>query len=329
MRLLGELGRRRLPGPDRPHRLVSDNESRVRLENRELATQDGLGRTVLALAVGLADAGDHAQAGLERCVRAPAGGLVGLPEVLPALRVPDDRSLDAQLLQRRRRNLPGERPLGLPVHVLRVHGPTALDRLAKRCERRTDDDVHICRRPKAGEKLARRARAFVHLPVRRDQHRPILRGFALPSCGERAFVAGESAKTVWYAVAANAAIAVAKGVAGAFTGSSALLAEAAHSVADTSNQGMLRVSLSLGERPPDEEHPFGYGKERFFWTLLASVVIFLAGAVFAIGHGTLRLINPPAKKESFPVVYATIAFAFVAEGISFWRAIQQTRKAVR
>jgi cation diffusion facilitator family transporter len=140
--------------------------------------------------------------------------------------------------------------------------------------------------------------------------------------------AGEK-QTVWYAVAANAAIAVAKAVAGAITGSSALLAEAAHSIADTSNQGMLRVSLTLGERPPDEEHPFGYGKERFFWTLLASVVIFLAGAVFAIGDGTLRLISPPAKKESFLVVYGTIAFAFVAEGISFWRAIRQTRAEVR
>jgi cation diffusion facilitator family transporter len=141
--------------------------------------------------------------------------------------------------------------------------------------------------------------------------------------------AGGEKKTVWYAVAANAAIAIAKAAAGMLTGSSALLAEAAHSIADTTNQGLLRVSLTLGERPPDEEHPFGYGKERFFWTLLASVVIFLAGAVFAIGDGTMRLISPPAKQESFLVVYGTIAFAFVAEGISFWRAIGQTRDAQR
>jgi len=141
--------------------------------------------------------------------------------------------------------------------------------------------------------------------------------------------AGGEKRTVWYAVAANAAVAIVKGTAGLLTGSSALLAEAAHSVADTTNQGLLRVSLTLGERPPDEEHPFGYGKERFFWTLLASVVIFLAGAVFAIGEGTLRLISPPAKQESFLVVYGTIAFAFVAEGISFWRAIGQTREAQR
>lgn len=142
-------------------------------------------------------------------------------------------------------------------------------------------------------------------------------------------MAAGSKKTVWYAVAANAAIAAVKAAAGLATGSSALLAEAAHSVADTANQGMLRVSLSLGERPPDEEHPFGYGKELFFWTLLASVVIFLAGAVFAVGDGTLRLLRPSAKNESFWVVYATIAFAFVAEGVSFARALRQTRAEVR
>jgi cation diffusion facilitator family transporter len=141
--------------------------------------------------------------------------------------------------------------------------------------------------------------------------------------------AGGEKRTVWYAVAANAAIAIVKGVAGIATGSSALLAEAAHSVADTTNQGLLRVSLTLGERPPDEEHPFGYGKERFFWTLLASVIVFLAGAVFAIGEGTLRLLRPPSKEENFLVVYGTIAFAFAAEGFSFWRAITQTRAEQR
>lgn len=142
-------------------------------------------------------------------------------------------------------------------------------------------------------------------------------------------MAGSSTRTVWYAIAANAAIAVVKAVAGVLTGSSALLAEAAHSVADTANQGMLRVSMTLGERPPDEEHPFGYGKERFFWTLLASIVIFLAGAVFAVGHGALTLLHPPNTKENFTVVYATIAFAFVAEGISLRRALTQTRGEVR
>jgi cation diffusion facilitator family transporter len=113
------------------------------------------------------------------------------------------------------------------------------------------------------------------------------------------------------------------------SGSSALLAEAAHSVADTTNQLLLLVSIGLGERPPDEEHPFGYGKERFFWTLLAAVMIFLAGAVFSVGEGVLRLVRPPREGESFLLAYATIAFAFVAEGISFVRAMRQTRREAR
>ena len=100
------------------------------------------------------------------------------------------------------------------------------------------------------------------------------------------------------AVGANATIAVVKGVAGAVSGSSALLAEAAHSVADTSNQILLLVSIGLGDRPPDEEHPFGYGKERFFWTLLAAMLIFLAGAIFSIGQGVLSLCPAAARRAS-------------------------------
>src|ERR687883_1515355 len=147
--------------------------------------------------------------------------------------------------------------------------------------------------------------------------------------GNRGAVASASRKTVLVAVAANATIATVKGVAGTLSGSSALLAEAAHSVADTTNQLLLFVSIGLGEREPDEEHPFGYGKERFFWTLLAAVLIFLAGAVFSIGEGLLRLLRPPTKEESFVLAYATIAFAAVAEGISFARAIRQTRAEAR
>jgi cation diffusion facilitator family transporter len=142
--------------------------------------------------------------------------------------------------------------------------------------------------------------------------------------GKGASVAGESRKTVLVAVTANATIATVKSVAGAVSGSSALLAEAAHSVADTTNQLLLLVSIGRGEREPDEEHPFGYGKERFFWTLLAAVLIFLAGAVFSIGEGVLRLLRPTAK-ESFALAMGTIVFAFVAEGISFVRAIRQVR----
>ena len=82
---------------------------------------------------------------------------------------------------------------------------------------------------------------------------------------------GESRITILYALAANVALAVAKLVAGLLTGSAALLAEAAHSVADTVDQLALLFSLRMGRRPPDEEHQFGHGMERFFWAFLAAV----------------------------------------------------------
>ena len=135
-------------------------------------------------------------------------------------------------------------------------------------------------------------------------------------------------KTVLIALAANAAITVVKLVAGIVSGSAAMLAEGAHSVADTANQGFLLLSIQRGERAPDEEHPFGHGKERFFWSFLAAVMIFLAGAVFSVGQGVLELVSS-RKETSFGLVYGTLAFAFVAEGLSLIRAVRQTRADAR
>jgi cation diffusion facilitator family transporter len=132
-------------------------------------------------------------------------------------------------------------------------------------------------------------------------------------------------KTVLVALAANASIAIAKGAAGLLTGSAAMLAEAAHSVADMANQAFLLTSLALGEKGPDQEHPFGHGKERFFWAFLAAVLIFVAGAVFSIGYGVLELLRS-ASEGSYAVAYATLAFAFLAEGTSLIRAVRQVRR---
>src|ERR1044072_5499536 len=109
-------------------------------------------------------------------------------------------------------------------------------------------------------------------------------------------------KTVLIALAANAAIAVVKGIAGVLSGSAAMLAEAAHSVADAANQGFLLLSIARGRKKPDLEHPFGHGKERFFWSFLAAVLIFLAGAVFSIGQGVLEMIRPE-NESSYALVY--------------------------
>jgi cation diffusion facilitator family transporter len=136
---------------------------------------------------------------------------------------------------------------------------------------------------------------------------------------------GESRRTVLIALAANAAIALAKVVGGLIAGSSAMLSEAAHSVADTMNQVFLLVSLRFSRREPDLEHPFGYGKERFFWSFMAAVVIFVSGAVFSAFQGIERIAAAGSEKESFGVAYAVLGFALVAEGISLARAIRQTR----
>jgi cation diffusion facilitator family transporter len=143
-------------------------------------------------------------------------------------------------------------------------------------------------------------------------------------------VHSESRKTIFAALGANLAIAIAKLVAGMLGHSAALLAEAAHSTADTMNQVFLLVSLQLGDRRPDEGHPFGYGKERFFWALLAAVFIFVSGAVFSLFEGVRTLLGGSFGKETaFLISYAVLVFSLLAEGGSLLRAISQVRAEAR
>src|SRR3954470_9794739 len=142
-------------------------------------------------------------------------------------------------------------------------------------------------------------------------------------------MASESHKTVYLALAANAGIAVAKGVGGALSGSSAMLAEAAHSVADTTNQVLLLASLRLSERRPDAQHPFGYGKERFFWSFMAAIFIFVSGALFSIYEGVERMLSGKASEGSAGIAFAVLALALVLEGASLIRAGRQARGEAR
>ena len=89
-------------------------------------------------------------------------------------------------------------------------------------------------------------------------------------------------RTIYAALAANSLIAIAKFFAGFVSGSAAVLAEGVHPLANTTNQLFLLVSLRLSESPPDPEHPYGYGKDRFFWSLLEAFGLFTAGAVFSV-----------------------------------------------
>src|SRR5215212_8196008 len=141
--------------------------------------------------------------------------------------------------------------------------------------------------------------------------------------------AGESRKTVLIALAANAAIAVAKLGGGLLSGSAAMFAEAAHSLADTTNQAFLLVSIQLGKREPTPERPFGFGQERYLWTFMAAVGMFLAGAIFAIGFGGMELATGGGEREGFLIAYVVLGVSFAAEGTSWVRAFRQTRGEAR
>jgi cation diffusion facilitator family transporter len=134
----------------------------------------------------------------------------------------------------------------------------------------------------------------------------------------------ESRRTVLVALAANAAIMVVKAIGGVVSGSSALMAEAAHSVADTANEGFLLASLSRSTREADDDHPFGYGQERFLWAFVAAIGIFVAGAGFSFYQG-IEAIMGGQDESHFGIAYAILGFAVVAEGISLLRAVRQTR----
>jgi len=132
----------------------------------------------------------------------------------------------------------------------------------------------------------------------------------------------ESVGTVILAGSANLAIAVAKLVAGLVSGSSAMLSEAAHSLADTITEVFLYVALVRGRQPADEQHPFGHGKESFVWAFIAALFTFVGGAGFSIYHGVMAIVSDE-KTGDFLWSYVVLAISFVAEGTSFLRAQRQ------
>lgn len=136
-------------------------------------------------------------------------------------------------------------------------------------------------------------------------------------------------RTIYVAMAANLVIAVTEAVAAMLTGSKAMLAESAHSLADTVDQIFLRVSVSRANRVADQKHPFGYGKERFFWAFLAAVFIFVTGSVISIAEGVRALVGGGHEVTRFGISYVVLGVGGVAQGISFVRASRQVRAAAR
>ena len=133
-----------------------------------------------------------------------------------------------------------------------------------------------------------------------------------------------SARTVWVAFGANFLVGVAKSIAAVVTGSASMLAEAAHSWADTGNEVFLLVANRRSYRPPDRAHPLGHGREAYVWSLLAALGLFVAGAAVSVTHGIQELIKPEPATD-FVVGYVVLALSFVLEGISFLRSVRQAR----
>ena len=137
--------------------------------------------------------------------------------------------------------------------------------------------------------------------------------------------AGGGTKAVLAALFANLAIAIAKFVGFSVTRSASMLAEGVHSCADTGNQALLLLGGRLSKRDPTPRHPFGYGRERYFWSFVVSIILFTLGALFAINEG-IEKVRHPHELESLWVAIGILIFGIVVESLSFRTAIVESNK---
>ena len=138
----------------------------------------------------------------------------------------------------------------------------------------------------------------------------------------------ESIASIFAAIAGNLLIAVTKFTASYFTGSSAMLSEGIHSVVDTGNGVLMLIGVRKSKKPPDTQHPFGHGRELYFWSLVVAFSIFAVGGGLSIYEGILHVLNPePIQNAEWN--YAVLGLSAVFEGISWyfgWRAFDKVRR---
>ena len=137
---------------------------------------------------------------------------------------------------------------------------------------------------------------------------------------------GDSTRAVLFALGANFAIAVAKGVAAFFTGSSAMLAETVHSLADCGNQLLLLLGMRQARRPASPEYPLGYGKAIYFWSFLVAVMLFTVGGMFSLYEGIHKLQQPEPLRMWWWAA-GVLVFGIVAESVSMRACMQEVNKA--
>jgi len=138
--------------------------------------------------------------------------------------------------------------------------------------------------------------------------------------------AAHNNRTLLIAFGANLGIAASKFAAAAITGSSAMLTEGVHSVVDSTNQLLLMWGRRQSRKPPDKYHPFGYGRELYFWSFVVAVLVFALGAGVSIYEGIIHILNPEEAVSPF-VAYGVLLVAFLLEGWSTLEAFQEFRAA--
>lgn len=135
----------------------------------------------------------------------------------------------------------------------------------------------------------------------------------------------DTTKSILFALTANFLIAIAKFVAAYFTKSGSMLAEAIHSLVDSSNQLLLLLGLKKSKRPPSMEHPLGYGKSIYFWSFIVALILFSLGGVYAIYEGMHKLEHPQPIQAPL-IAIGVLVFAIIAEGFSLWGCIREVNK---
>ncbi|BDS11071.1 cation diffusion facilitator family transporter [Aureispira anguillae] len=138
-------------------------------------------------------------------------------------------------------------------------------------------------------------------------------------------MAGSSKKAIYGAIIANTAIAVSKFIAAFFTGSSSMLSEGIHSLVDTGNGALLLMGIKKSQKPADEQHPYGYGNEIYFWSFIVAVLIFALGGGIALYEGIEAVLHPPHEvdREHIKWNYAVLIFAMIFEGSALRVALNQ------
>ena len=132
----------------------------------------------------------------------------------------------------------------------------------------------------------------------------------------------DSTATIFFALGANALIAVAKGIAAWATGSTAMFAEAVHSVADCGNQGLLLLGLHRSARPPDAEYPLGHGRAIYFWSFIVALMLFSMGGMFSIYEGIHKIDGGRPLDDPW-IAIAVLALSLAAESLSLWKCMTQ------